>query len=244
MAREAARVKLLAGARLDSRLMAAYDALSACWDGRNSGSGSSSGDEGAALGGVGNLSDAEGMAARQRRFHSLVALRCRELLGGMGTSLLDDLEALAAWEQANSASVPESVQHGFAAMLQQYRSDIEAYCAQEGTPLADPFGSGAAAAAAEGGGVLSSGLVDAGAAAVVDAGAEQLLSLLREMAAAVPAEAVPEGTLGDSSAAGAAVAEQEEQQQEQEPSMLPVVYRAYKKQILWDAILAAAAASD
>lgn len=91
MAREAGRVRLLAGARLDGRLMAAYDALASAAGTADSKSNGMAGGRQQPPGGgpawavPGAPAD---MVARQRRFHAAVAARCQQVLEAMPTSLL------------------------------------------------------------------------------------------------------------------------------------------------------------
>lgn len=216
MEREQSRVRLLAGARLDGRLMAAFEALEAAHQPGDGGQQPT-----VAMAALASTEQWEAVAARQRRFHGLVAARCRQLLAGMPTSLLADLEQLAAWEAGGG----EEKGHCFTAALQHYQLEIEAYCDRAGTSLEAPFGAMAvtgeapAAAAEEG---AAAAVVDAGAAADV-----ALLELLRTAGGQVPGE-------------GAAAAAVEEGRGAGQGSMLPVIYRAYKKMITWDAVLAAA----
>ncbi|GAB4820987.1 hypothetical protein N2152v2_008033 [Parachlorella kessleri] len=249
MAREAARVKLLAGARLDGRLMAAFSELQKVL--AQAGTTEAADSEGGSPAALAMF--AESLAARQRQFHRLVATRCQEMLASMPTQLLQDLERLAGWEQEAGGT------HGFDSMLQHYRTEIEAYSAGQGGSADSPFG-GAADSSTEGlrstpAADSVSSLSDAAASPcehgpVVDAGLgslsgedEGLLGLLRQLATstieAAPADAEVNPEVNQAAAGGWA-AEPAEQVPPQQRSMLPVIYRAYKKMILWDAILAAA----
>lgn len=148
---ELAQIKLSGGAMVDGRLLAAYRELhSAC------------------AAAVERL-----QSDWQQHVREAVGLRSRQILAGMPTSLLDDLQQLAAWEHESG-----DLQHGFDAMLRHYG------------PLLEEEHAAALAAQLGGGGCSGS-------------------------AAAGPAAAP-----GPCSS-----------------NMLPVVYRAGKKAILWDAVL-------
>lgn len=144
--------------------------------------------------------------------------RCREILASMPTPLLDDLRRLAAWEQASGQA-----QHCWAQALQHYSPALAAWEAKHGSLAAGapPASAGGAGEQAGSGGDVGSGsaapVLDAGAAGE-DAALARLL--LQQAQAQSEAEAVQE-----EGAAGGG------------PSILPVIYRCYKKLVLADAIL-------
>lgn len=150
-----------------------------------------------------------------------------------------DLERLAAWEASSGSGGAEG--HGFEGMLQQYRTEIEEYCRRAGTSLDDPFGSLAAEAAERrveqqqkgsgAGDMGSSDVVDAGAAALGVEESAALQGLLQQLAAEQPLQAAGGAGDGGVHTAGGS-------------SLLPVIYRCYKKMILWDAVLAAQAQQE
>ncbi len=159
-----------------------------------------------------------------------VARRSQEILAGMRTPLLHDLERLAAWER-QSGDAP----HGWGAAQAHYSAAVAAYEARCGSLVgaAAAAGAGTAGTGAEAAPVASSSgepLLDAGAAAGQDAALAALLLQQARQAqqqqqqqqhGAAASSAVQQGASGGSG------------------SMLPVIYRAYKKLILIDAVLLA-----
>jgi hypothetical protein len=199
---------MAAGNMVDGRLVAATRAL---YEQARS-SGSSGSGVGSQLG-----------SSWERHLRVAVGRRCQELLSGLPTPLVQDLERLAEWEQQTGQE-----EHGWAAALAHYEKAVEAHEVHHGSVQQDVQQSpGATAAAAEEGSDSSSsssnppGLIDAGAAAAENA---ELAQLLLQQLSPASASSVAEGRSG---AVGAA-------------SILPVAYRVYKKIVLWDAILLAA----
>ena len=156
-----------------------------------------------------------------------VARRCREILAAMPTPLPEDLRRLAAWEAQTG-----DTQHRWAEAAAHYGPRIEAFEARHGPLQAAAVAAAAPAqpaggddAAAPGGG-SSPALLDAGA----DAALAQLLlqAAPRQAGSQEPAAAAAEGSSGGSSSGGSSGG-----------SMLPLLFRAYKKLVLWDAVLLA-----
>lgn len=144
-----------------------------------------------------------------------LARRCRQILAGMPTPLADDLQRLAAWEaQAGDA------QHRWAEALAHYGPRIEAFESRHGPLQAASAPAGGAEQAALGGDGPQ--LLDAGA----DAALAQLLLQAAPQQQAAAAAAADDGGSGSSGGSGGG-------------SMLPIVFRAYKKLVLWDAVLLA-----
>eukprot|EP00887_Chlorella_sp_A99_P005016 scaffold4.g5016.t1 len=206
---ELARIRLSGGGRVDGRLLAAMRAL-----------------QGACVAAVEALQARGSKAAREEggvdwREHARDAVRrrAREVLATMPTPLADNLAALARWEAASGGA-----QHGWGAALRHY-GPLLAAC--EGKSMGRTGGGDVDAA---GPAAFVGQLVDAGAAAQTDAA---LLASLRLAQAAA----------GDGAGGGAEGAAAEQGQQATGGgdgggrSMLPVMYRAYKKLILWDAVL-------
>lgn len=159
-----------------------------------------------------------------------VARRSQQVLASMPTPLLEDLQQLAAWEQL-SGDAP----HCWAAALRHYSAAIAAYEAGYGSLLGAAAAGANASAAPAGGcsGSSSSGggqpLLDAGASAGKDAALAQLLlqqARQQEGEEGLRALRIWGGQPESSGSGGSSI-------------MLPVVYRAYKKLILADAILLA-----
>lgn len=146
-----------------------------------------------------------------------VARRCTEILAGMPTPLQDDLQHLAAWEAQTGQA-----QHCWGPAQQHYAPAVAAYEAQHGSLQA--------VAAAGAGQEAPSGesLLDAGAAAGADAAfARMLLQQGRQQQQAAAA--------GEATGAAASPGERQ-----QGSSVLPLLYRALKKTVLWDAVLLSA----
>lgn len=158
-----------------------------------------------------------------------VARRSQEILAGMRTPLLHDLERLAAWER-HSGDAP----HGWGAAQAHYSAAVAAYEAQCGSLVgaAAAAGAGTAGTGAEAAPVASSSgepLLDAGAAAGQDAA---LAALLLQQARQAQQQQQQEQGAAASSA-------MQQGASSGSGSMLPVIYRAYKKLVLTDAILLA-----
>lgn len=162
-----------------------------------------------------------------------VARRSQEVLAGMPTPLLQDLERLAAWER-QSGDAP----HSWGAALAHYSAAVAEYEAQRGSLLGAAAAAGSASAAgaandaeAQSAASGSSGgpLLDAGAATGEDAALAALL--LRQARQAEQGQQEQGGAPGGG--------EQQQAQSGGSGSILPVVYRAYKKLVLADAILLA-----
>ena len=198
----------------------------------------------------------------QQHLRLAVARRSRELLRGMPTPLLTDLQQLAAWEQESGQE-----QHGWAAAQRYYAAAVGAYEA------AQPADWGAVDSSS--GGSADGGLVDAGAAGDDVAWAQMLLQqgqqqqqqggdwqeapggdLLPDSEGSTGGDAGTAPLLLDAGAVGAdlelaqALLQEGRQQQEgssgadgvvaqpgSSSSIQPLIYRCYKKQILWDAVL-------
>ena len=143
-----------------------------------------------------------------------LAARCQEVLQAMPTPLLEDLRRLAAWEQL-AGEAP----HRWAEAQQHYSAAVAAHEAQHGGPAS--AASAAGVEGASGGSGAAPAVLDAGA----DAALAQLL-LQQAQAQEAPSASDGEGDDGSSAAAGGS-------------SMLPIIYRAYKKMALWDAVLLA-----
>lgn len=190
------RLPPAAGGMVDGRLLAAFRALY----------------ETAAAGGVAGLD-----ASWSQHLRGAVARRCREILAGMPSPLLDDLAELAAWEQ-QSGQEP----HGWASAQRHYAAGVEAYEARHGSMLAAAQTSPAAADAASSSG--DAPLLDAGADAAL---AQVLLAQAQAQSAAAGAAGRSEGRQASSGDDG-------------DVSTLPLIYRCYKKLILADAILLSA----
>lgn len=206
---------------VDGRLLAAYRTLYES----AAAAGQPARQEAGGGGGVADLG-----SGWQQHMRIAVGLRCRELLRGMPTPLLQDLRRLADWEQQAGDQ-----QHCWGAAQQHYAAAVEAFERQHGSMLGEGLGkaaghaadSGTAAAAPGGsssnGGSSEAPLLDAGAAAGSGAALAQML--LQQAAAGEQP--------GDGEAGGVA-----------EPgggaSILPVQFRAYKKMILTDAVLLSA----
>ncbi len=163
----------------------------------------------------------------QHHMRIAVGLRCRELLRGMATPLLDDLQRLTAWEQQTG-----ELQHCWAAAQQHYSAAVAAFERQHGSVLGESGSSAVNAAIAKAAPSSSSSsseapLVDAGAAAGEDAALAR--TLLRQAAAsAQAAKGETDGGAGSNNGGSGGA------------SILPVQFRAYKKMILTDAILLSA----
>ena len=163
-----------------------------------------------------------------------VARRSQEVLAGMPTSVLQDLEQLAGWEW-QSGDAP----HSWGPAQAHYSATIAAYETQcgslVGAAAAAVAGSGSAtavdagaAALAEGGSTNEQPLLDAGAAGQDAALAALLLQQARQAEQAQGA--APSGSTQQPESSGSSSGS---------GSILPVIYRAYKKLILTDAILLA-----
>jgi hypothetical protein len=197
----------------------------------------------------------------QQHLRLAVARRSRELLRGMPTPLLTDLQQLAAWEQESGQE-----QHGWAAAQRYYAAAVGAYEA------AQPADWGAADSSS---GSADGGLLDAGAAGDDVAWAQMLLQqgqqqqggdwqeapggdLLPDSAGSAGSDAGTAPLLLDAGAVGAdlelaqALLQGGRQQQEgssgadgvvaqpgssSSSGIQSLIYRCYKKQILWDAVL-------
>mgnify|MGYP001810337162 CR=1 FL=1 len=138
-----------------------------------------------------------------------VGARCRQILDGMPTPLLEDLQRLAEWERQTG-----DVQHCWEAAQRHYSGAVDAYEAQRGGLHEQPSSSGGEAAAA---------LPAAGGAQLLDAGADaEFAQLLLAQARQAQQTAAPAG--------GGAIGGGQ--------PMLPLIFRSYKKLCLWDAVLA------
>lgn len=159
-----------------------------------------------------------------------VARRSREVLASMPTPLPADLQTLAAWEaQAGQA------EHCWAAAAQHYTAAVEAYEARHGSvaqqaaapsPASQPVDAGTASSSSSSSSGDAAPMLDAGA----DAAFAQLLlqhAAQQQLQAAAGDADEPDTADGASSGSRSA------------SSILPIMYRAYKKQILWDAVLLA-----
>ncbi|PRW44382.1 Histone-lysine N-methyltransferase setd3 [Chlorella sorokiniana] len=246
---ELARIKLSAGGMVDGRLLAAFRSLyeaaapalqqqqqgsSSSSSSNASSSSSSSSNASSSSSSSSNASSSSSSPAPLggswlEHLRRAVARRCQEVLAGMATPLLQDLERLAAWER-HSGDAP----HSWAAALTHYAAAIAAYEARCGGLLGAAAASGgsAAGASAEMAAVASSSgqpLLDAGAAGGQDAA---LAALLLQQAR----QAEQEQHKGSAASGGS---ELQSESSTSGTSILPVIYRAYKKLILADAILLA-----
>ena len=222
---------------MDGRLLAAfrslYEAAAPALAQQQQQASSSGGGSGSSSGGGG--STAQLGSSWPQHLRRAVARRSQEVLAGMPTPLLQDLEQLAGWER-QSGDAP----HSWGAAQAHYSATIAAYEARCGSLLGAAAGTAAgsgsaaavdagAAALAEGGSTNEQPLLDAGAAGQDAALAALLLQQARQAeqaqgAAPGGSTQQPESGSGGGSGGG---------------SILPMIYRAYKKLILTDAILLA-----
>lgn len=154
-----------------------------------------------------------------RHVQLAVAARCREILQRMPTPLLADLERLAEWERRGGEAP-----HRWTEAQRHYAAAVAAHEARHGG-LHSVVTEEAPPSAVEG---SSSNGVGAGVPNLLDAGADATLArlLLQQAQTQQPSGGGAADDGGSSAAAGSA-------------SVLPLVYRAYKKMTLWDGMLLA-----
>jgi hypothetical protein len=160
----------------------------------------------------------------RRHVQAAVGRRAVELLRGMPTPLLSDLERLAAWEQETGQQ-----QHGWEAVRGHYAAALTAYEARHGSLLGEAGESGernTAQAAADTSPLLDAGAADADLARLL---LQQAPAAARQASGGATAEE-DSGGADDGGSVGGGTA----------GSILPVLYRCYKKLILADAVLLSA----
>lgn len=239
---ELSRIKLSAGGMVDGRLLAAYRSL---YETATPAVAAASLAAAAAADATQEQAQPAGPAAAsslgsswEQHMRKAVGLRCQELLLSMPTPLLQDLQHLAALEQQTGEQ-----QHCWSAAQQHYAAAVAAYEAQHGSLQAEGSASSGEAGASSAGGPdtpdavmnpSSSSGSDAGAAPLIDAGADPALAQLllaqakqQQAAAAAGNEQADGSSNTNSSSPGSG-------------SSLPLQYRCYKKMTLWDALLLSA----
>ena len=197
----------------------------------------------------------------QEHLRLAVARRSREMLHSMPTPLLTDLQQLAAWERESGQE-----QHGWAAAQRYYAAAVGAYEAAQQAGLAAAGSSSGGSSSADGA-LVDAGAAGedvAWAQMLLQQGQRQQggdwqeaagVDLLPDSERSTGGDAGTAPLLLDAGAVGAdlalaqALLQEGRQQQEGSPGMaegeaqpgssstLPVIYRCYKKQILWDAVL-------
>lgn len=226
-----------AGGMVDGRLLAAYRCLfeaAAAAAAAGAAAGQQQGQQGQVLGLGSNWG---------QHLRLAVAARCRQILQGMPSPLLSDLDRLAGWEQSSGAEP-----HCWAASQQHYAAAIGAYEARHGSLHSagsdGGAGSAPAAAAAAGSafsdssrGSSSSSDSSGSSAGLLDAGSDAALAqLLLQQARAQEGQ----GAGRDSSTGSIAASSSPDGSSSTGPdsgSILPLLFRCYKKQVLWDAVL-------
>lgn len=191
---ELASIRLSPGGLVDGRLLAAYRSLQA-----------------SCAAAVQALR--ADWAAHMR---AAVARRAAEVLHGMPTPLLADLQALAAWELAGGAA-----QHGWRATLQHYGPLLERHASRVASHGSSADSAGCGSEEQQQQQQQHAILVDSGAST------DELATLLGGLPG--PQQLEP--------SAQRQQAQGDSERQQQQPSMLPIIFRAYKKLILWDALL-------
>jgi hypothetical protein len=200
-------------------------------------------------------------ASWQQHLRLAVARRARELLRSMRTPLLADLQRLAAWEQESGQE-----QHSWAAAQRYYAAAVGVYEAAQHADLGAANSTSSSSSAAGGLlDAGAAGKDVAWAQMLLQQGQQQQGGdwqeaagggLLADSEASTGSGAGAAPLLLDAGAVGAdlelaqALLQEGRQQQESSQgsdglnaqpgsssSILPVIYRCYKKQILWDAVL-------
>lgn len=199
---------------VDGRLLAAYRTLydAACAAGlqqQQAGQEGSQGQQQPALGG-----------SWGQHVQLAVAARCLEILQSMPTPLATDLDRLAAWEQ-QAGDAP----HRWAEAQAHYSAAVAAHEARHGGLQIAPAAAQPAPAVEGGSGRIESASAEP---ALLDAGTDVALAqlLLQQAQGQAPSGDGGEGNGSAGTADGRS-------------SMLPFMYRAYKKMALWDAVLLA-----
>lgn len=222
---ELARIKLAAGGMADGRLLAAFRSLHEAASSAASGTAASPPPGGSQEAGSGGCGAAAALGGDWRRHvQAAVGRRAVELLRGMPTPLLSDLERLAAWEQETGQQ-----QHGWEAVRGHYAAALTAYEARHGSLLGEAGESGernTAQAAADTAPLLDAGAADADLARLL---LQQAPAAARQASGGATAEE-DSGGADDGGSVGGGTA----------GSILPVLYRCYKKLILADAVLLSA----